>query len=196
MKNDFKIIVITSPEPVEGEAKKITALLEAGIDYVHIRKPEASSRDIKNLIEDIPYRYRSQLRLHGHFHLFDEFNLAGAHLNSRCPHAPATAVSITRSCHTEKELEHTENFEYVTISPVFNSISKKGYTQRFDLDSLERIAGYGKIVALGGVTPDKLNFLKEKGFYGAALLGYIWNNDFNKALKELQEFIIHEKTSF
>lgn len=189
MKENLKIIVITAPETVENEAEKITALFDAGVDFVHIRKPEASVREVKNLIEDIPYRYRNRLRLHGHFQLLDEFNLAGAHLNSRCPYAPATAMTVSRSCHSEEELAEIEDYEYVTLSPIFDSISKEGYKKRFDDNSLERIAKKGKIVALGGVTPDKLNFLKEKGFYGAALLGYIWNEDFDKALIRLRNCI-------
>lgn len=70
------------------EANKISLLLDAGVDYVHIRKPDWSLRDVRNLIEDIPYNLRSRLRLHGHFGLTAEMNLGGVHLNRRNPVAP------------------------------------------------------------------------------------------------------------
>ena len=42
-----------------------------------------------------------------------------------------------------------------------------------------------RVVALGGVTPDSLELLRQKGFFGAALLGYIWSGDFGKASARL-----------
>lgn len=75
MTDRFLKIAITKPEIISSEADMISSLLVNGLDYVHIRKPEASLRDIRNLIEDIPYRLRKRLRLHGHFELFNDFNL-------------------------------------------------------------------------------------------------------------------------
>lgn len=185
----FVTIVFTSPGPVDHEAARISALLDSGVDYVHIRKPDWSLREVKNLIEDIPYGLRKRLRLHGHFELLSEMNLAGVHLNSRNPVAPANARSVSISYHSVEELVESDRFEYVTLSPVFDSISKENYQSKFDLDSLsENIVGK-KVVALGGVTPEVLFSLKEKGFYGGALLGYVWNGDFEQARKELSEAI-------
>lgn len=86
----FKTIVITSPYEIENEANKIRMLLESGVDRVHIRKPDSSPAEVKELIEQIPYPLRRKLTLHGHFHLLDEMNLGGVHLNSRNPNAPKT----------------------------------------------------------------------------------------------------------
>ena len=54
MTDRFLKIAITKPEIISSEADMISSLLVNGLDYVHIRKPEASLRDIRNLIEDIP----------------------------------------------------------------------------------------------------------------------------------------------
>lgn len=182
---DFRIIVITSPDHVYDEANKISLLLDAGVDYVHIRKPGWSLRDVRNLIEDIPYKLRSRLRLHGHFGLTAEMNLGGVHLNRRNPVAPRTVRSVTRSCHTLQEIGNADGFEYQTLSPVFDSISKQGYSSCFDINALsEEIAGKN-VIALGGITPEHFLLLREKGFIGAALLGYIWNDDFSSSLEKL-----------
>lgn len=172
----MKIIVITSPETIPGEAVLITRLLDGGIDYIHIRKPGASLRDVKNLIEEIPIQHRSKLRLHGHFESLNEFNLAGVQLNSRCPIAPATALTVSKSCHSIDELADADRYEYVTLSPIFNSISKDGYNSKFRLENLSSCIKCKKIVALGGVKPENFLQLKNIGFWGAALLGYVWNN--------------------
>lgn len=182
----FKTIVITSPERIVDEAEKIARLLDGGVYRVHIRKPEYTLREVKDLIEAIPYRLRRRLTLHGHFALFDEMNLAGAHLNSRNSEAPRNADSLSRSCHNLSEIAAIKpgKYEYVTLSPIFDSISKAGYRSAFDLEQLDLPDNVG-VVALGGVTPDILAFLKEKGFFGAALLGYIWEGDFEKRSDEL-----------
>lgn len=176
MVKDFITIVITAPGEVSDEAARISELLSSGkADFVHIRKPDSSLRDVRNLIEEIPQPLRSRLRLHGHFALLDEFSLAGAHLNSRCPDAPYNARSITRSCHSLSELHDLERYEYVTLSPIYDSISKSGYASAFDVRALKGKLPPGKVIALGGVTPDRFPALREAGFAGAALLGAVWN---------------------
>lgn len=185
MSKDFRIIVITAPGDVDREAEKIIALLGAVVDYVHIRKPSASLRDVRNLIEDIPYQYRRRLRLHGHFDLCHEYNLAGVHLNHRNPVPPPGVVSVTRSCHSLADLDDASLYEYVTLSPIYDSISKPGYRSAFAPDKIgEKIRGRN-VMALGGVSPENFGELRKTGFAGSALLGYIWNNDFQKSLDSL-----------
>ncbi len=179
--NDFLKIVITAPLPVDNEALKIQKLLENGIDYIHIRKPDASTRMVRNLIEEIPYEYRNRLRLHGHFDLVNDYNIAGVHLNKRCPVAPRNALSVTKSCHTLQEANNSEAFLYVTLSPVFNSISKTDYNSKFDLEHIKRNLHAKNVIALGGIIPKYFDALKKSGFAGAAMLGCVWNN--------FQEFI-------
>lgn len=194
MQDPFIIIAITSPDYVAEEAHKIRRLLEAGVDFVHIRKPDYTLREVKDLIEDIPFDLRHRLRLHGHFSLVDEFNLAGVHLNQRNPEPPLNALSITRSCHKLSELEGLTGCSYVTLSPIFDSISKSGYTSRFDLDKIAPTIVGKHVVALGGVTPRHFPTLREHGFYGAAMLGYVWQGDFDSMITNLKEEIANIKS--
>lgn len=187
--NPFKIIVITSPEPVENEASKLTCLLDAGVDFIHIRKPDTLLREVKDLIENIPFEYRKKLRLHGHFQLVNEMNLAGVHLNGRNPIAPATALSISKSVHSIAELDNISDFDYVTLSPIYDSISKVGYKTKFELDKIGKSIKGKRVVALGGIRPENIQDLKDVGFYGAAFMGYVWNNDFPSAVKNIKVVI-------
>lgn len=189
MSGSFNIYVITSPEMVPDEARKIESLLDSGVSYVHIRKPDWSIRDVKNLIESIGYKYRRFLKLHGHFEILYEMNLGGVHLNHRNPVAPPVALEVSRSVHSLEELKNCEDYAYISLSPIFNSISKKGYNAAFDLNNINEIIKDKNIVALGGITPEKFLFLRELGFSGAMLLGYIWDNDFEVSLSKLKESI-------
>lgn len=72
-----------------------------------------------------------------------------------------------------------DKVDYIFLSPVFDSISKSGYSSAFTHEQLAEAALRGiidhRVFALGGVTPDKYSFLQRYHFGGAAMLGAIWN---------------------
>ena len=174
--NRFLIIAITSPYFIENEGAIISNIIEKGeADLIHIRKPQSAKDEVRKLIRDISPQLHHRLKLHDHFSLMDEFNLAGIHLNNRNPEPYPNAKNISKSLHYISELDTIEEYDYVTLSPIFDSISKNGYTSSFDLDTLASFIKNKNVIALGGVTPFKIPLLKEKGFYGAAMLGYFFN---------------------
>ena len=180
----FLKIAITAEQFLDNEPAKIRHLLDSGIDFVHIRKPRASKEELRCLISCIPSSYHPRLKLNDHFELIDEFELGGVHLNSRNPAAPAEAKSISRSFHNLDELEDCARYDYVTLSPIFDSISKIGYRSAFNLDKLKDKIENKNVIALGGVTPDTFPILRDKGFVGGAMLGCVWR-DVNEFCKQL-----------
>lgn len=194
----FKIIVFTSPTSVKEEIKKLTQLLEAGVDYIHIRKPEWNKSQIENLIRNIDNRFYPKLRLHDFFDLAEKYNLGGVQLNQRNPNPPDYKMSLSSSLHSIAELDlvnkryNNDYFDYVTLSPIFHSISKKGYTSKFNLDYLN-LKNYSiPVIALGGIKPTDFKLLHEKGFSGAGLLGYIWEGSFEEKMKNLREALLQK----
>lgn len=176
---DFKIIAITRPDFFPEEADRITRILENDeAEFVHIRKPDSLPEHVATLIKAIPSHLHQRLKLHDHFSLLDSFNLAGVHLNSRNPIPPKTAYNVSKSCHSVSELADSDNFDYVTLSPIFDSISKLGYKAAFNLDDLKFVLKEKKnIIALGGVTPNRFSTLRSLGFSGAALLSFFFPLD-------------------
>lgn len=170
-------IAITPETAVHDEARFIRCILDAGWDYIHLRRPTASMTEMRRLIESIPQQYHSQLKLHGHFELTHEFNLGGLHLNHRCPMPPALYKgNISRSCHSLQEIASSENCEYLTLSPIYDSISKHGYKAAFTDEQLKNIPKDKNVIALGGITPERINDLKQYPFAGFAMLGYLFEN--------------------
>lgn len=172
---EFLVIAITNPDSVSNEAERICEILRNGeADIVHIRKPEWSLDQTKELLNKIPSELHPRLKLHDHFQLLSEYNLAGVHLNSRNPDAPVEARSVSRSFHEIEQLPLSKHYDYVTLSPIYDSISKSGYKGRFNLCELKPLLAGKRVIALGGVTPEKFSELKDLGFSGAAMLGYFW----------------------
>ena len=177
------LIVITRPDFFEGEAKAITMLLDAGIRYVHVRKPGATRTQVANLIKAIPDFYRGRLTLHDHFDLTADLGVWGIHLNSHSLIPPTLDfIRVSRSCHTLEEVKrYKDSCTYVFLSPIFDSISKAGYCSAFSPDTLRDAAISGiidsKVVALGGVSLDRIRTVRDLGFGGAALLGDVWSRE-------------------
>ena len=191
------IIVITRPDFFEGEAEKIAQLLQSGrADLIHIRKPLVSLADsarglelaelaglerLERLIQALPARLYSRLVLHDHHSLAIKYGLRGVHLNSRNPEPPAGwsgAVSI--SCHTLSELSECRRkpYAYMSLSPIFDSISKRGYRSAFSADDIAAARSQGlideRVMALGGITFDRISEVTKMGFGGAMILGDAW----------------------
>ncbi len=177
----FTTVVITLPQFIPEEAERITALLSEGrADLVHIRKPESSRQEVETLLRSIPERWHSRLTLHEHFELTEAFRLHGVHTNSRHPVAPEGFTgAVSCSCHSLDEVERMkEQYDFVSLSPIFDSISKQGYRSAFSSEELKCAAKAGiidgKVYALGGVTFERIPLVKEMGFGGAMLLGDAW----------------------
>lgn len=173
-------IAITQPHFILHEAARIASLLHGGIDLVHIRKPEATEEEVAHLLDTIPETYRNRLVLHDHHSLAEHYGLYGIHLNSRHPYAPAGyRGSVSRSCHSIEEVrQYKEVCSYLFLSPIYDSISKQGYASNFSREELLAARQEGvideKVIALGGVTEEKLPELELLGFGGAAMLGAMW----------------------
>lgn len=170
---EFKRIAITHPDIFVGEGREIVRLLDEGYDRVHIRKPGAGIADVAVLIETIPAAHRERISLHDHFALAEAYGLGGVHLNSRNPQAPAGWRGlVSRSLHSLGEIG-ASTYDYAFLSPIYLSISKPGYSAEWSEAELRGRVD-SRIIALGGVTPERIGQLAEIGFGGAAILGALW----------------------
>lgn len=190
----MKWIVITTPDFRPAEAEEIVSLLESVPVLLHLRKPGATADECRALLRRIPACFYERIVLHDHFALHAEFGLRGVHLNGRNPFPPeGFAGQLSASCHSLEELarRREEGFDYLFLSPVFDSISKAGYSSAFSAECLRDAARRGIIredtVALGGICPENVAQLPAYGFGGAAVLGYAWQGVPADRLRALQE---------
>lgn len=173
-------IVITSPEFLQGEADFIDRLFGHGLDRLHLRKPGADIWECRRLLDGISREWLPQIVVHDNFGLCREYGLGGVHLNGRNPMAPPNHEgSVSRSCHSLEEISRYKGeCDYLTLSPIFNSISKQGYMAAFGPGQLAAARDSGlidsRVIALGGVTLENIPRVKELGFGGVAILGDVW----------------------
>ena len=181
------------------------ALFAAGLARFHVRKPGWSAAQVEAFIKKVPTQYHARLVLHGHPQLVRQYQLGGLHLTaSQRAAAQRRPVlrpgqSLSTSFHSLKEISRTRRrYDYVFLSPIFDSISKSGYASGFSLPALQtqlpsmatRAGHHPRIMALGGITADNIGLLPPIGFGGAAVLGSIWQStDPVDAFQQLQNAI-------
>ncbi|WP_377343168.1 thiamine phosphate synthase [Plantactinospora siamensis] len=102
------------------------------------------------------------------------------HLATRQPFPTPRPALVGRSCHTADEVARAaaEGCDYVTVSPVYPTLSKPGYGPPLGpagLAGLAALAGRDRpgplVYALGGVTPAAVPECLAAGAYGVAVMG-------------------------
>lgn len=181
----MKIIAITTPKVIDEDASIIKYLLDRGIYSIHLRKPDSDINDCRNILTELTSWERAQIVIHDHPELYYEFSLKGIHINRNVITLPNDYNGLkTRSCHTFGEIiKYKNDYDYLFLSPIFDSISKIGYKSNFNDQDLQKASADGiidrKVIALGGVTFDKISYLKKLNFGGVAMIGAIYKLDAN-----------------
>ncbi len=175
------LIIITAPDFFSDEAELINLLFDNGLQRMHLRKPDSSLEQYEGLLNAINPTFLSKIVLHDHLNLAAKYGVCGVHLNRRNSVVPeGFHGSVSKSLHTEEELiAERNNYDYVTLSPIFDSVSKQGYNSAFSHEKLLAMRQNGlidsRVIALGGITPQNIGMLSQYGFGGAMVLGTLWN---------------------
>jgi len=189
----MQLIVITAPDVIEEEAVKITNLLDAGLETLHLRKPEWSSEQFELFVKSLPPKYYKKMVIHSNYSLIGKYNLKGIHLtgkyiqemnegdlNELIKKTKRKGLTVSTSFHTLQEIRTCAvKYSYAFLSPVFDSISKANYPAAFDLENVKDclVKTSTPIIALGGINENTIQKVTSLGFSGAAVLGSIWNNN-------------------
>jgi len=189
------MIVLIAPEKdFDHEITILNQLFEAGLEFFHLRKPEKNYEEYCAYLNQIDEKYHNRIVLHSYHELINDYNLKGIHFQEQTRRDKLEVPShyfvnlnmygktISSSFHEPEDLINCAfEFDYHLLSPVFSSISKKGYKGRgFDVNSIQK-----KVIGMGGVTISNLEKFTSLGFKGVGVLGGIWNsltpvNDFIK----------------
>jgi len=181
-----------------GEGKLINALFDAGLQLLHLRKPENDVMKFMLLMKEINPVYYPAISIHQHHELADMFLIKRLHYPEKLWQITgeqkriglfANGFHLSRSIHKWGPPADTAFLDYVFFGPVFNSISKTGYQSIVNKDFyLSDVPAGLKVFALGGITADLFTVLKRMNFDGAAVLGALWNHPAN-ARKEFEKML-------
>jgi thiamine-phosphate pyrophosphorylase len=102
-----------------------------------------------------------------------------------------TNTILSTSIHQTQEYQELSScFDYTFFGPVFDSVSKPGYTSSLAADFIFPVrAHHPKPIALGGIEAATIQKARKMQFSGVAALGTIWKNPAEsiKQFKALQK---------
>ncbi|MBE7697401.1 thiamine phosphate synthase [Tenacibaculum finnmarkense] len=193
------MIVLISPEKdVANEMQILHQLFEAGLECYHLRKPSKDYQEHIVYLNQIPEKYHNKIVTHYFHELVNEYSLKGIHFQEQKRRdalengsryfigLQMIGKTMSSSFHEPEELANCDiEFDYHLLSPVFSSISKKGYQGRgFDVNHIDKT-----IIGMGGITSETISKTLALGFQGIGVLGGVWNSQnavesFKKIQKE------------
>lgn len=187
------LIVLTSEQKIKKEATLLKQLFKAGLKVLHLRKPDFKEEGYCALLQQIEVQFHNRIMLHEYHHLCEEFNLKGIHIREQprlefgadlknyVNRFKAANFLVSSAFHEPKVLASCQvGFDYHLLSPVFSSISKKGYQGRgFNVRDIDK-----QIMGMGGINIQTMKKTFELGYKGIAVLGGVWNT--NETLQSFQ----------
>ncbi len=178
------IIAVTPEVSLPGETRLVTALLDAGLDRLHIRKPGYTAGALCRYVDRLATRHRERLVLHTCHDIAAYLGIRRLHVPEarRLTMLPETMLPdsvYSTSVHSIEDFNSLEpSWSYALISPVFPSITKPGYgIGATVLGTLRRRQNrYVHMVALGGISVKGIALLKQEQVDGMALAGTLWQS--------------------
>jgi thiamine-phosphate pyrophosphorylase len=179
------MIVVISPERnLPNETLWVNKLLEAGLDCFHIRKPNLDDMAVAKYIEQIEKKNYARIVIHDKPKVAQEYGINRFHYSERERNKVSLKSNeesiLSTSVHSMETFNGLDSFwEYAFLSPIFSSISKRGYGVDADVANLLklRINRKTKLIGLGGITPQNMHETLALGVDGVALLGAIWQSE-------------------
>jgi thiamine-phosphate pyrophosphorylase len=173
-------------------------LFGQGLKIFHLRKPGYTIDEMQNFLKAVQPRYLRRIMIHSNYELIGKYNLGGIHLSGDYLKKVSEStlkgiysiarkknLKVSTSIHRLEELNNLSfNYDYVFLSPVFDSISKPGYLGTLSHQEISESLKHKKIktevIGLGGIDQTTLGKAMEMNFDGVALLGALWK-EFSKS---------------
>ncbi|MGD1845444.1 MAG: thiamine phosphate synthase [Salibacteraceae bacterium] len=189
----MKLILVTSPDKFKSEVDTVIELFEKDLELLHLRKPGFSEKRMTEYLRAIPKKYHNRIVIHSHYKLLGKFKLKGIHLSRKERKVSFSNrmklawirlrhrnITVSTTFHNLISLtEDQRTFSYVFLSPIFDGISKQSHGGGFNADQLKKALRHTtqRVVGMGGINLQRIPYIKETGFYGAALLGSVWSSE-------------------
>jgi thiamine-phosphate pyrophosphorylase len=172
----------------------VNALFDEGLMLFHLRKPNWDFSLQRKFLEHIRPEYLNRISVHQNHDTIEEFGLKYYHVKEKNRTNNITVLKksdtqYSTSFHDIEQLQlESNNWHYCFLGPVYNSISKQNYLSAFSCDFTLPMTNL-PVFALGGISTENCLETLDKGFYGLAVLGAI----FNEKGKETSNFIRFKK---
>jgi thiamine-phosphate pyrophosphorylase len=200
----MKVILISPSQKQESEIAILLNMFEQGLLTYHVRKKSFSTSELKKYLEKIPKKYHKRIIIHTHHELALKYDLKGIYISQvhkkrkiklwllgKWLRFRKKDLEITTTMRNiEAILDSIPRYDYVFLSPVFDSLSGNFQSafSEYNLIPILKNTQY-RVIARGGISINTIEKAQQLGFGGIAFYTSIW-----KAPDPLKEFLkIKEK---
>ena len=166
-------------------ADTVQAALDGGVHWIWFRDRDLDPEARRSLGAGIAARVRAAgafLTVGGDIALAEALGADGVHLGggtgpewitaARAALGPDALIGISAHARVEVEAAARTGADYVTLSPIFPTASKPGYGPALGPEGIAAARRADlPIVALGGVTPERIPLCRDAGAAGVAVMG-------------------------
>ncbi|MCR5078174.1 MAG: thiamine phosphate synthase [Prevotella sp.] len=188
----MKLVIMTKSTFFVEEDKILSALFEEGLDNLHISKADASPLYLERLLSLLPSEYHRKITVHQHFHMKEQYALAGIHLDEGSMPVPqGYRGCVGRTCDDVMQLKGMRRqSDYVFLKNISQPREQGGQEERvvssLELEEVSRQGLLGRhVYAMGGVTLGDFPRLRDLGFGGVVVRSDLWDR-----------FCIHSERDF
>jgi thiamine-phosphate pyrophosphorylase len=179
------LLVISDRSQARRPIDEIAAAAFAGgCRWFSLREKDLPAAERRALLGELVARgcrYGATVSIHEDIDAAVQVGAGAVHLpsgsNPEAARARLPGALIGASAHSAEEVAALlrAGADYVTVSPVFISVSKPGYGPALGLDGLASIAAQvsGPVIALGGVAAENAACCLSAGAHGVAVMGEV-----------------------
>lgn len=175
----------------DARAGRAVTAVDAGVRWVHLRDHDAAPKAFLDAARSLVPRLRDvaegvTVTVNGHADVANELDL-GLHVGRRGPTVPEardvlgpeTLIGYSAHEHVEAEGDRTQGVDYYFFSPVFPTSSKPDQPPAGigPLRAFCQTAAPTPVLALGGITPERVSVCRSAGARGVAVLSGIMEVD-------------------
>ena len=183
---DFRLYLVTDSKQLTDNRSLITAVrqaLKGGVRAVQLREKHLETRELLEMADkmrDLTRQFNASFFINDRFDIAIAVGADGVHLTQNSIPAAAVRKAVKKklligvSTHSLKEAREAEKggADFITVGPVYRTPSKLKYGKPIGLDILKKITSKMNIpvFAIGGIKSSNINYIKEAGAYGAAMI--------------------------
>lgn len=198
---NFRILLVTDRH--QARERSLPAVVEeavaGGITAVHLRERDLSTRDLAILARDIQTctrRHDVRLIINDRIDVALALNLDGVHLRAdslpvttaRRLLGPHRLIGVSTHSLADVRQANEDGADYVVFGPVYQTPSKRAFGPPLGLDALAAACEASRlpVLAIGGITRERIEEVRRRGAAGVAVIGAILTReDVTAAAREL-----------
>ncbi len=189
--NDLRLYLITERSLFKKQKYFLNAVEEAltgGVKALQLREKDLPDSELIKLgiqLRILTSNYEAKLIINSRADIAQKISADGVHLTENSPKAneiknsfPDLIIGVSTHSLEGAYLAETQGADYITFSPIYETLSKASCGPPQGLKTLRQVTQAVRlpVLALGGITLNRVPECMAQGAFGVALISDIWSS--------------------